>query len=66
MNVFLALANVWTLHLPAMGGKALWRGIPRTEMAATLQLMGLWAKRADILPRLLVLEAAALEQLNQD
>ncbi len=66
LNVFLALSAVWTMHLPAMGGKPLWRGIPRTEMAAMLQLMGLWRERADILPRLLVLESAALERLNAE
>lgn len=66
LNVFLTLSNVWTLHLPAMGGKPLWRGIPRAEIAATLQLLGLWGQRADILPRLLVLESAALERLNAD
>ena len=65
LSVFLALSNVWTLHLPAMGGKPLCSGIPRTEIAATLQLMGLWRERADILPRLLVLESAALEYLNK-
>ena len=66
LTVFLTLSTAWTLHLPAMGGKPLWRGIPRTEIAATLQLMGLWRERADILPRLWVLESAALEQLNRD
>ena len=66
LNVFLSLSNAWSLHLPAMGGKPLWRGIPRAEIAATLQLMGVWRERADILPRLLVLESAALERLNAD
>lgn len=66
LNVFLSLSNAWTLHLPAMGGKPLWRGIPRTEIAAMLQLLGLWRERADILPRLLVMEAAALDKLNSD
>lgn len=66
LNVFLALSNAWTLHLPAMGGKRRWSGIPRTEIAAMLQLMGLWRERADILPRLWVMEAAALERLNAD
>ena len=66
LNVFLSLSNAWTLHLPAMGGKPLWRGIPRTEIAAMLQLMGLWRERADILPRILILEAAALDKLNAD
>lgn len=66
LNVFLSLSSAWTLILPAMGGKQLWRGIPRTEMAAMLQLMGLWRERADILPRLLVLESAALERLNAE
>lgn len=66
LNVFLALSNAWTLHLPAMGGKPLWRGIPRTEIAAMLQLMGLWRERADILPRILILETVALDKLNAD
>ena len=64
LTVFLTLSNAWTLHIPAMGGPPLWRGIPRREIAATLQLLGLWRARADILPRLWVLEAAALEALN--
>lgn len=66
LNVFLALSNAWTLHLPALGGKPLWRGIPRTEIESTLRLLGLWRERADLLPRLWVLEAAALERLNAD
>lgn len=66
LNVFLSLSNAWTLHLPAMGGKPLWRGIPRQEIAATLQLMGLWRERLDIMPRLLILESEALKSLNRE
>ncbi len=64
LNVFLALSNAWVLHIPAMGGQPLWRGLPRTEIEATLRLMDLWSKRADLLPRLLIMERAALETLN--
>lgn len=66
LNVFLSLSTTWTMLLPAMGGKPLFRGIPRTEIAATLQLMGLWRERAEILPRVLVMESAAMEQLNAE
>lgn len=64
VNVFLALSNAWVLHIPAMGGPPRWRGLPRTEIESTLRLMDLWPKRADLLPRLLIMESAALKALN--
>lgn len=66
VNVFLSLSNAWALHFPPMGGKPLWRGIPRQEIAAILQLMGLWRERSDIISRLLIMESAALGKLNAE
>lgn len=63
LTVFLALGYSFNVQLPAMG-KPWWRGFPRVEVEATLRLLNLWRERADLLPRLWVLESAALEHLN--